>query len=723
MNEQDAKLRELEQRIQFLESEVAMLKRQENRAPIKITQPTISAVEQNNHTTNSKTNQNTRTTPYKDNTPLENIGKKDNSSTNSTPSGLEALIGKNVIGVLASILIFIALILFGSMFYLEAGEFGKTCILFLGSSAITVVGFLLYKKMKNTFSLSIVSCGMGCFYLTFIVCNLFFQWLPDIPLYLCLFLWIMCMGYLCRKMNSKLLCAIGQCGLSLAVFLGIASVGEDAFLWLSIVIFFVAATCLYFYICRQTPWTRFHLLSHIASLVTLLIIGYCNYDFSYYAGKYTDVVCDKWYIYIGISIVLFLFPFYLLWKSYKDVCEEDNIPRKRMVFHNLFTTVCSFYFFALIGNDLLESVSDFYIAKHFSAICILLFNLATGIWMEYKYQQYNTTKHAYDFITGFWMPVLLFSSILCLFSMNLSAYGTLLLLCIPLFVYGIQKGNPVYSICGLCVLGLFIPTGCKFPFLHLAGIIAPLVYFLFLIKKYAVKNGNAYKITCYFFLLLSSGVYIADVESILSYFSIDLSFDIYMFLTFCIAAVLQIVALHSPLIEDWEKKGEQHKTLEHCISIINILLLFFGTTLLYLDFSLFIYLILVAFTAFLCFMRLRDFLKQHGHQTYAGVWVGLKCTIYIYAVLKSTSIKTEIIFSIALLLIAILAILVGFWLNTKSLRMYGLGLTMISIFKLLLIDVSYSNLMEVILAFLVCGVLCFVINYIYNRLSKKLLEK
>ena len=122
-------------------------------------------------------------------------------------------------------------------------------------------------------------------------------------------------------------------------------------------------------------------------------------------------------------------------------------------------------------------------------------------------------------------------------------------------------------------------------------------------------------------------------------------------------------------------------------------------------------------------MRLRDFLKQHGHQTYAGVWVGLKCTIYIYAVLKSTSIKTEIIFSIALLLIALLAILVGFWLNTKSLRMYGLGLTMISIFKLLLIDVSYSNLMEVILAFLVCGVLCFVINYIYNRLSKKLLDK
>jgi uncharacterized membrane protein len=78
------------------------------------------------------------------------------------------------------------------------------------------------------------------------------------------------------------------------------------------------------------------------------------------------------------------------------------------------------------------------------------------------------------------------------------------------------------------------------------------------------------------------------------------------------------------------------------------------------------------------------------------------------------------VISIACLLLAILFILIGFKGSYKYLRIYGLGLTMISIFKLLMLDIKYDNTLGYAISFFVSGLLCFAISMIYNYLDKKM---
>ena len=61
----------------------------------------------------------------------------------------------------------------------------------------------------------------------------------------------------------------------------------------------------------------------------------------------------------------------------------------------------------------------------------------------------------------------------------------------------------------------------------------------------------------------------------------------------------------------------------------------------------------------------------------------------------------------------------GFGIRVKSLRIYGLVLSMVSVFKLLLIDIAYGGLLQLAAVFFVSGLLCFAISMIYNMIDKK----
>ena len=68
---------------------------------------------------------------------------------------------------------------------------------------------------------------------------------------------------------------------------------------------------------------------------------------------------------------------------------------------------------------------------------------------------------------------------------------------------------------------------------------------------------------------------------------------------------------------------------------------------------------------------------------------------------------------------SITCILIGFGLQVKQLRIYGLTLSMLAIAKLLLFDISYKDSIAKIVSFFLCGLLCFLINFIYSIVTKK----
>ena len=74
----------------------------------------------------------------------------------------------------------------------------------------------------------------------------------------------------------------------------------------------------------------------------------------------------------------------------------------------------------------------------------------------------------------------------------------------------------------------------------------------------------------------------------------------------------------------------------------------------------------------------------------------------------------------SLIFLAIIFICIGFKFKLKMLRIYSLGLTFFSCFKLILFDLSLQNTIQKAIGFIIAGSLCFLIYIIYSKMEKSL---
>ena len=109
--------------------------------------------------------------------------------------------------------------------------------------------------------------------------------------------------------------------------------------------------------------------------------------------------------------------------------------------------------------------------------------------------------------------------------------------------------------------------------------------------------------------------------------------------------------------------------------------------------------------------------KTRGTASKLTVWQFVKFTLYAWAVLVILD-SPNILTHISLLLVAILAVAVGFKLGHKAVRVYGLALSLVDVVSLVLFNIDYGNSLQLAGGIVLCGILCFVISFIYSRLSK-----
>jgi hypothetical protein len=114
-----------------------------------------------------------------------------------------------------------------------------------------------------------------------------------------------------------------------------------------------------------------------------------------------------------------------------------------------------------------------------------------------------------------------------------------------------------------------------------------------------------------------------------------------------------------------------------------------------------------------------NFMRKYNNNIIAGIYVGIKYTGLLVTILNAINAPSVIV-SVAGLLLAVVCILIGFKLPVKSIRIYGLSLSILSVAKLSLLDINYDNLAGRAVGFFVCGVLCFGISLVYNLIDKKM---
>ena len=105
-----------------------------------------------------------------------------------------------------------------------------------------------------------------------------------------------------------------------------------------------------------------------------------------------------------------------------------------------------------------------------------------------------------------------------------------------------------------------------------------------------------------------------------------------------------------------------------------------------------------------------------------GHYIAFKYTVLMLFILGSFDVVNYAV-SICLLVFAIVSIIAGFYKDMVTFRLYGLILSMISIVKLIMIDIKYDSTVENAVSFFVSGVLCFVISFIYNKIDGRLRGK
>lgn len=100
------------------------------------------------------------------------------------------LVCRNVLGIAASILFFIGLIVFAVWIYKDISNVVKVILMYAISTGITTAGILLARRRRNTFTLILSGCGSGLLFISILLTHVHFGYFNDIVTFGLLLLWL-----------------------------------------------------------------------------------------------------------------------------------------------------------------------------------------------------------------------------------------------------------------------------------------------------------------------------------------------------------------------------------------------------------------------------------------------------------------------------------------------------------------------------------------------------
>ena len=145
------------------------------------------------------------------------------------PTNFENWIGKNLIGLAASILIFIGVILLGVVGGDPVYDLARIAGMFALSGLFIFVGRYFDKKERTIVTQISTGCGFGSAYITILLTNLIFHKIEDITTFLILLAWLLLTIIAASRFDSIILSIIAHIGMIVSVIfcfsMGIDRVG------------------------------------------------------------------------------------------------------------------------------------------------------------------------------------------------------------------------------------------------------------------------------------------------------------------------------------------------------------------------------------------------------------------------------------------------------------------------------------------------------------------
>ena len=672
-------------------------------------------------------------------------------------SKFEENLGGKVMGIVAAVLVFVGLFLFGSMLYERLGDTARVAILFVVSFLILGTGLFLERKRRSWFTTSLVGCGFGAIYISLFLTALYFGMFEVEVLYILLFFWLLGTGLYVFLRQSFTVALLGQIGIAFSVIFGCLGI-ESAAQFTFLCIYFTVLSLLYLWVVlwrflpntENKPYSWIHLTAFGLNLLQLWVLA-ANYgslfgDYGEFSGN-NPTAATLLCIY---CLVLPLF-FLLRRRSLAGLSLLPQLQERRTINKTTFPiyrtgTGTIFLFtayqiivwivFALISECLFEAEVP---AALFLLSGLLVAYLITEVFGTTGTEARGTTivnATAVCFTIAFFdIPLLLMLLIPIAFCVVTTLFGMFGNECPLRSVLNSDTHRWEY-LCtqetGRC-FDKFTAFAYLFPILFSYEYEDPF-FLLFLIAVFGIayftgsllflfRNGwehrfsNAWKTVLYvfgmFYIFMTSAWLVGTV------IEEDLP---HMVLVLTILVLCNCAVYYTGFRKKLDGSGVIEPVLNCFVRVVHSILWIWGIALLYSgaieDYPLLcVWLILL--TLYLCGSGMYEQYKQYGNKTGLGIYFGLRITLYTIAVLAAFDGIAGYVISCMLLVLAILFVLAGFPLRMAALRIYGLCLAMFAVIKLLMIDVEHDNSMETVLCFLGAGILCFAINFIYNHVKKR----
>ena len=604
----------------------------------------------------------------------------------------ETIVGIKVMAIVASVLVFISFVLFAMYLIPGLTDEIKMALMFIVSFALTGIGLGLWsKKRDNIFLLALGACGIGAIYISLFVSNIYFHMIDQIPLYILLLIWAACVLFLSR-IKPLLFEIIGLTGIVISILFGtIQCVSDKDSLLLGILSIYMVIGILAFMIFRIKDNIHF-VVSNLAAAFGAFIIV-CGASFFNGNGYFPAGVMVLFAIGLMIACLMLI--------------NEKNyhyLP----IFGAVYFIIMTIGIASMIAESRTESSTELLLTLLVSVI------LYVGIEVYYKKEiQGNllgiTTKSG-GLIA--WEIVILFAATMCLIMHEpLNEYIGVVALIIPLVVYGFICEDRQSQISAVVLYFIVAIELSLNPWAGLFYVI--LIFALFVIMMYVNKNSYSeiIKLIAYIVFMIGINVWIFYLMG-----EYDWNPETTLTILLMIDGALNFAAVKTPFGRNWLTEDEE-KSITITSYVINAILMF--TSLFMMNDSDYaVTHVLIVLTAILLF-TINSFALLKSENTLKVIYVGLKFTMLLICILASFDAVNYVI-SISVFIMAILLILLGFKLKLKSLRVYGLVTTMIFAVKLVMIDITYDNVLGNALSFFISGLICFGISALYSIADKKL---
>ncbi len=610
---------------------------------------------------------------------IKTLGTAENKVQEFQKKDLEKTVGRSLMGIFASVLIFISIILFATLLLPYFNDTAKMVTTFVVSFAFT--GFGLWKLKKdneNKFYIAVTGCGVGAVYISLLLSNFYFGVVGDITLYILIALWAVAVCLL-AKLRNQIFQVIGQLGITIAMVFGCLLCTEEADTakFIALVVFYLISSSVFYLVHREKEFIK-NRVHYIFNGIDLLVL-YAGCEFIVGGGFHIVSV-----LILGIVLAyLVLMLFGRLEKTGIDFA---------VIFSAHAFLCCLLLALLLDGN---------YLA--FAIVAYLLCSVLLGM-LEWRIQERTIgQKLAQGFLI--WLAV---------YSLNeaeaLYLHGLAILIILPLLLAGYLRGNAIFRYGSMIVLAVgyvaLNDIGTAECFITGSVVLTAAFYLMYRFKEQYSKYCKwlVHSLAVCFLLI--------HVPAVVRLFTDDSA--IRTALGYSVWTLFNVAMVKSIFGRNLQTGEKEKNTLYH---IINLFAMIFGTIFIGINAGEVLHLLVILATLAAFMVNAKNLLDKREN-LFAGIYVGIKFTVLVITILGSFNTVNYVV-SIVCFILAIISIAVGFKAEYRSLRLFGLALAVISIFKLIMVDISYNNTLGNAFSFFASGVLCFVISMIYNYIAKK----